>query len=321
VAATAARLASVLTPDWAEEIVAAAWLHDIGYAPALVDTRFHPVDGAAYLVTHWPQFDSLAGLVAHHTGAAFEAEERELEEHLSRYRTPVDVATLAILNCADLCTAPDGSPIDPAARIDDVLTRYPADDPVHRAVSKSAPLLISQARLVLGAAAAARRAPQITLPVRVEPYFDSDFDRDFQWRAVWVADHHHVAALGPALGPRGGVEIALTNPPGRWEPAQVASHDQAHPATALTPGAVIVVSGQASEREIVERLARRGGWTSRRLDRTDMFIADEQGRCGRTTRVRYSREGRIEVAKLTKASPTSALCAQPDAGAEFLREA
>ena len=69
-------------------------------------------------------------------------------------------------------------------------------------------------------------------------------------------------------------------------PAQVASHDQAHPATALTPGAVIVASGQASEREIVERLARRGGWTSRRLDRTDMFIAYEQGRCGRTIRVR-----------------------------------
>jgi hypothetical protein len=85
-------------------------------------------------------------------------------------------------------------------------------------------------------------------------------------------------------------------------PAQVASHDQAHPATALTPGAVIVASGQASEREIVERLARRGGWTSRRLDRTDMFIADEQGRCGRTIRVRYSPEGRIEVAEFTKGS-------------------
>ncbi|KGN29435.1 hypothetical protein N802_13675 [Knoellia sinensis KCTC 19936] len=31
------------------EIAAAAWLHDIGYAPALAVTGFHPVDGATFL--------------------------------------------------------------------------------------------------------------------------------------------------------------------------------------------------------------------------------------------------------------------------------
>ena len=101
-------------------------------------------------------------------------------------------------------------------------------------------------------------------------------------------------------------------------PAQVASHDQAHPATALTPGAVIVASGQASECEIVERLARRGGWTSRRLDRTDMFIAYEQGRCGRTSSGALLARGSHRGRQIDQGQrPTSALCAQPDAGAEF----
>ena len=31
------------------DLVAAAWLHDIGYAPELVETGFHPLDGARYL--------------------------------------------------------------------------------------------------------------------------------------------------------------------------------------------------------------------------------------------------------------------------------
>ena len=32
-----------------DALVAAAWLHDIGYAPDLVETGFHPLDGARYL--------------------------------------------------------------------------------------------------------------------------------------------------------------------------------------------------------------------------------------------------------------------------------
>jgi len=32
-----------------EDLVAAAWLHDIGYAPGLAVTGFHPLDGARFL--------------------------------------------------------------------------------------------------------------------------------------------------------------------------------------------------------------------------------------------------------------------------------
>jgi putative nucleotidyltransferase with HDIG domain len=30
-------------------LVSAAWLHDIGYAPDIVETGFHPLDGARFL--------------------------------------------------------------------------------------------------------------------------------------------------------------------------------------------------------------------------------------------------------------------------------
>jgi hypothetical protein len=212
VAETAARLARVLTPDWAEEIGAAAWLHDIGYAPDLADTGFHPIDGATYLVSHQPHLCHLAGLVAHHTGAAFEAEERGLQERLNRYPAPVDVATWAILNCADLCTGPDGSRVDPTSRIGEILTRYPAEHPVHRAITRSASPLISQARLVMGAAAATEQAPRVPLPETVERVND-------QWRAVWSGDHHRVTATGQdAIARPSYVEIIEIDPPDKWEP-------------------------------------------------------------------------------------------------------
>ena len=47
VASRAGRVAKALCLP--EDLVAAAWLHDIGYAPELVETGFHPLDGARYL--------------------------------------------------------------------------------------------------------------------------------------------------------------------------------------------------------------------------------------------------------------------------------
>lgn len=48
VAARAAGLGPVLTGN-AGLLVAAALLHDVGYAPRLVKTGFHPLDGARFL--------------------------------------------------------------------------------------------------------------------------------------------------------------------------------------------------------------------------------------------------------------------------------
>lgn len=155
VAKAAEDLSSALKPEGAEEIVCAAWLHDIGYAPDLIDTGFHPLDGAAYLARDAGGGKRISteviSLVAHHTGAAFEARERGLHDSLADYPQP-DQTKLAILSCADLCSGPAGAPVDPAERISEVLARYPKTHPVHRAITKSAPTLVAQSRRVLEAA-------------------------------------------------------------------------------------------------------------------------------------------------------------------------
>lgn len=152
VAAAAVELVRGLASQDAEEIVCAAWLHDIGYAPSLVDSGFHPIDGAAYLSRHAVHGRAIPagviGLIAHHTGAVFEAHERGLQDVLARYPVP-DAAKLAIVSCADLCSGPDGTPVDPDERITEVLARYPAEHPVHRAIAKSGPMLVAQTRRVI----------------------------------------------------------------------------------------------------------------------------------------------------------------------------
>jgi YD repeat-containing protein len=50
VAEQASRIApAVLPPAERETLIVAAWLHDIGYAPALASTGLHPLDGAQHL--------------------------------------------------------------------------------------------------------------------------------------------------------------------------------------------------------------------------------------------------------------------------------
>ena len=75
VAGTAQRVAASLTLS--EALVAAAWLHDVGYAPDVTDTGFHPLDGACYLVSLGAPA-RVVNLVARHSYAILEAELRGL---------------------------------------------------------------------------------------------------------------------------------------------------------------------------------------------------------------------------------------------------
>jgi putative nucleotidyltransferase with HDIG domain len=139
VAARATALSPVVpTPD-RESLVAAAWLHDIGYSAEIGHTRFHPLDGARHLRAEgWP--DLIVNLVAHHLGARFEAQERGLAAELGEFPL-IEGPTTDALATADLTTGPDGQPLSFDERITDILTRYPPDNPVHRAVRTAQPIL------------------------------------------------------------------------------------------------------------------------------------------------------------------------------------
>ena len=125
------------------DVAMAAWLHDLGYAPALVRTRFHPLDGAVFL-QEISAPATVVALVAHHTGAEYEAEQRGLSSALAALPKP-DPTELESLLLLDLVIGPDGSPTTPSARLHEVLERYPTDDPVHRAVAASTSTLLAGA--------------------------------------------------------------------------------------------------------------------------------------------------------------------------------
>lgn len=82
VATRARSLAPVLGAD-ADLLEAAAWLHDIGYAPGLAVTGLHALDGARYLRDAQHADAMLCQLVAHHSYAIIEADERGLADILS----------------------------------------------------------------------------------------------------------------------------------------------------------------------------------------------------------------------------------------------
>jgi putative nucleotidyltransferase with HDIG domain len=138
VADKARGLAAVLSAEDADLLVAAALLHDVGYAPSLNRLGFHAVDGARFLRAQ--SQERLARLVAHHPGARFEAEERGLVEELAAF--PVeDGPVMDALTFADMTTGPAGQPMTLAQRIEEVQRRYPSEDPVHRAIVRARPLL------------------------------------------------------------------------------------------------------------------------------------------------------------------------------------
>ncbi|MDD7931923.1 HD domain-containing protein [Actinomycetospora straminea] len=137
VAARAKELTPAVPQSDRELLVVAAWWHDLGYAPDLVQTGFHPVDGARYLAAkgHSPR---LCGLVAHHSAATFEAAERGLEADLEewpREEGPVPDA----LWTADMTTGPRGEELDYSERLAEILARYDSDSIVGRAMSQAQP--------------------------------------------------------------------------------------------------------------------------------------------------------------------------------------
>ncbi len=132
----------VVPPDDRDLLVAAAYLHDIGYAPELATTGFHPLDGARWIRDHGPG-GRLARLVAHHSCAVYEAEVRGLRETLLSEFEPEDSATYDALVFCDLTTGPTGESLSFDERISDIYERYGPDHEVTHALGLSRPALES----------------------------------------------------------------------------------------------------------------------------------------------------------------------------------
>src|SRR3954468_23931874 len=98
-------LASTAPADDRPTLIAAAYVHDIGYAPELEETGFHPLDGARWLRSQGQE--RLACVVAHHSGARFEADARGLLDELDEF--PEETSVVAdLLTYCDLTTDQDG---------------------------------------------------------------------------------------------------------------------------------------------------------------------------------------------------------------------
>lgn len=123
-------------------LIAAACLHDLGYAGPLRMSGFHPLDGARYLKQRgWPAL--LVGLVAHHSGARFVAAERGLSAAMQEFDDErfVSGALADALTYADQTTAPDGSPVDVETRMAEMVRRHGPDSPNARCHHLRAPVL------------------------------------------------------------------------------------------------------------------------------------------------------------------------------------
>jgi hypothetical protein len=140
VAARARALAPILADD-ADLLEAAAWLHDVGYSPDITVTGFHPLDGARYLRDVQRADQLLCRLVAHHSCAVNEAEERGLRPVLVR-EFPAPPSGLAdALTYSDMTTSPDGEPLNVAERLAEIGRRYGPTHVVARSIRRSSPAI------------------------------------------------------------------------------------------------------------------------------------------------------------------------------------
>ena len=141
VAARARSLAPAIGPD-AGLLEAAAWLHDIGYLPELAATGLHGLDGARYLRDVQHAEPLLCRLVAHHSCAVIEAEERGLAHVLTREFAPPPRPLADALTFCDMTTSPDGEHVHVHNRLAEIHDRYGSGHLVSRSIRRATPLIL-----------------------------------------------------------------------------------------------------------------------------------------------------------------------------------
>src|SRR6266516_5147352 len=119
-------------------LIAAAYLHDIGYAPSLKITGFHPIDGAYHLLSQYQE--RLASIIAYHFEAQFEAQLRDLAKELNEILRENSAVADALTYC-DLTTGPTGKHISFEERLADIFQRYGETHIIHQATNQAIPSL------------------------------------------------------------------------------------------------------------------------------------------------------------------------------------
>lgn len=142
VAARARSLGPTFAAD-KDLLEAAAWLHDIGYHPELASTGPHALDGARYLRDVQHATPMLCRLVAHHSCAIIEAEERGLADVLRREFEPPPQPLADALTCCDMTTSPDGEPINVNRRLAEIHRRYGSGHLVSRSMRRATPMILN----------------------------------------------------------------------------------------------------------------------------------------------------------------------------------
>lgn len=166
------QLSVTVDPADRETLLAAAWLHDIGYGRVARRTGFHPLDGAEYLIRHgWSP--RIAALVAHHSAAHLLASGQETLArehggadrgrvgygHPHSTRGPSLVGALAAypdehspvsdaLTYADQSTGPVGQPLPIRVRMAEMLARHGAGSAQARVHHLRGPYLLAIAERV-----------------------------------------------------------------------------------------------------------------------------------------------------------------------------
>ena len=141
VATRAHSLVAVLGAD-ADLLQAAAWLHDIGYAPDLNVTGLHALDGARYLRDAQHADALLCRLVAHHSCAIVEAGERGLAEVLGLEFEPAPQDLSDALTYCDMTTSPDGELVPVEQRLAEIQDRYGPGHLVSRSMQRATPMIL-----------------------------------------------------------------------------------------------------------------------------------------------------------------------------------
>ncbi len=139
VARRATELASMVDSD-AGLLASAAVLHDVGYAPRPAVTGFHPLDGASFLRDVHHADDRLVRLVANHSFALLEAEQRGLMQVLETdFPSLEDQVLMDALVWCDMTTTPGGQQTTAKERVAEIVCRYGAASVVGHFIGRASP--------------------------------------------------------------------------------------------------------------------------------------------------------------------------------------